>query len=110
MKFSEAENVDGRDKARIQLMLARNYQRASQYDIARAEFTTVLNIHKDQPEAMEARFGIGETYMAQKIYDQAGDCVMPREGIFVKVLRGGRVAPGDRLTVVGSAPEAEDLS
>jgi len=73
MKFSEAENVDVRDKARIQLMLARNYQRASQYDIARAEFTTVLNIHKDQPEAIEARFGIGETYMAQKIYDQAGE-------------------------------------
>jgi len=73
MKFSEAENVDVRDKARIQLMLARNYQRASQYDIARAGFTTVLNIHKDQPEAIEARFGIGETYMAQKIYDQAGE-------------------------------------
>ena len=71
VKFGEAENVDARDKARIQLLLARNYQRASQYDIARAEFTTVLNIHKDQPEALEARFGIGETYMAQKVYDQA---------------------------------------
>jgi TolA-binding protein len=71
VKFGEAENVDARDKARIQLLLARNYQRASQFDIARAEFTTVLNIHKDQPEAQEARFGIGETYMAQKVYDQA---------------------------------------
>jgi MOSC domain-containing protein YiiM len=40
------------------------------------------------------------------IYYQAGDCVMPREGIFVKVLRGGRVAPGDRLSVTGRAPEA----
>jgi len=29
------------------------------------------------------------------IYDQAGDCVMPREGIFVKVLKGGMVRPGD---------------
>jgi cyclic pyranopterin phosphate synthase len=44
------------------------------------------------------------------IYYQAGDCVMPREGIFVKVLRGGRVAPGDRLVVVGGPPEAEDQS
>jgi cyclic pyranopterin phosphate synthase len=33
------------------------------------------------------------------IYHQAGDCVMPREGIFVRVLRGGRVAPGDPVRV-----------
>ncbi len=33
------------------------------------------------------------------IYHQAGDCVMPREGIFVKVLRDGRVAPGDAIAV-----------
>ncbi len=33
------------------------------------------------------------------IYQQAGDCVMPREGIFVRVLRGGRVAPGDPIRV-----------
>lgn len=29
----------------------------------------------------------------------AGDCVMPREGIFVKVLRSGRVKPGDAVEV-----------
>ena len=33
------------------------------------------------------------------IYYQAGDCVMPREGIFVRVLTGGRVAPGDAVRV-----------
>lgn len=33
------------------------------------------------------------------IYYQAGDCVMPKEGIFVRVLRGGRVAPGDVVRV-----------
>ena len=33
------------------------------------------------------------------IYQQAGDCVMPREGIFVRVLGGGRVAPGDPVRV-----------
>ncbi len=33
------------------------------------------------------------------IYHQAGDCVMPREGIFVRVLREGRVAPGDAVRV-----------
>lgn len=33
------------------------------------------------------------------IYYQAGDCVMPREGIFVKVLKGGWVKPGDQIKV-----------
>lgn len=35
------------------------------------------------------------------IYLQAGDCVMPREGVFARVLRGGTVAPGDPVEGVG---------
>jgi MOSC domain-containing protein YiiM len=31
------------------------------------------------------------------IYLQAGDCVMPREGVFARVIRGGTVAPGDAV-------------
>ena len=31
------------------------------------------------------------------IFYQAGDCVMPKEGIFARVLKGGRVAPGDPI-------------
>ena len=34
------------------------------------------------------------------IYDQAGDCVMPKEGIFARVLRGGLLKPGDDITVL----------
>lgn len=37
------------------------------------------------------------------IFEQAGDCVMPREGIFVKVIEGGTVAPGDVVTVLDQA-------
>lgn len=33
------------------------------------------------------------------IYYQAGDCVMPREGIFIKVLKGGAVKVGDSIEV-----------
>lgn len=33
------------------------------------------------------------------IYHQAGDCVMPREGIFAEVLRGGMVTPGTPIVV-----------
>jgi MOSC domain-containing protein YiiM len=31
------------------------------------------------------------------IFYQAGDCVMPKEGIFVKVLTGGEIKPGDDI-------------
>ncbi|MBI5675945.1 MAG: MOSC domain-containing protein [Nitrospirae bacterium] len=31
------------------------------------------------------------------IYHQAGDCVMPKEGIFVKVLKGGVIKKGDEI-------------
>lgn len=34
------------------------------------------------------------------IYYQAGDCVMPKEGIFAKVRQGGKVATGDVVKVV----------
>jgi MOSC domain-containing protein YiiM len=33
------------------------------------------------------------------IYYQAGDCVMPKEGIFIRVLRGGRVRAGDSVDI-----------
>lgn len=33
------------------------------------------------------------------IYRQAGDCVMPKEGIFARVLQGGTVRPGDSIRI-----------
>ena len=48
------------------------------------------------------------------VYHQAGDCVMPREGIFTRVLAGGHLRSGDPLLVIrrngpaaGSASRAE---
>jgi MOSC domain-containing protein YiiM len=35
------------------------------------------------------------------IYYQAGDCIMPREGAFARVIQGGRIARGDGITVLG---------
>jgi len=34
------------------------------------------------------------------IYHQAGDCVMPKEGIFARVLTGGPVAAGSEIRIV----------
>lgn len=34
------------------------------------------------------------------IYEQAGDCIMPKEGIFTRVLKGGEVKVGHEIKVV----------
>ena len=58
-----------------------------------------------------SRFTMGETLLEVTqigkechtrcaIYHQAGDCVMPREGIFAKVLRGGAVRPDDVIELL----------
>ena len=33
------------------------------------------------------------------IYYLAGDCVMPKEGIFIKVIKGGKIRVGDKIVV-----------
>ena len=40
------------------------------------------------------------------IYHQVGDCVMPKEGIFARVLRGGTVKPGDNIRILSEDEEA----
>lgn len=76
------------------------------------------------PQALLRVTQIGkECHSRCAIYYQAGDCVMPREGIFAEVLRAGKVSVEDRLQekppyrfgVVtasdkGSAGEREDKS
>jgi TolA-binding protein len=71
VKFSEAADVDNATKAGVQLTLAKNYFKAQQFDVARSEYQTVKNRYAETPQAIEADFGIGETFMAQKVYDQA---------------------------------------
>ena len=44
------------------------------------------------------------------IFYQAGDCVMPKEGIFVKVLKGGMIKVGDIITVAGQPSAVAGLS
>ncbi len=71
MKNSESTDLEDSIKAAVQLLLAKNYDRAQRYDIARTEFTTVINKYPKTSQAIEAEFGIGEGFMAQKVYDQA---------------------------------------
>jgi MOSC domain-containing protein YiiM len=41
-----------------------------------------------------------ECHVRCAIFYQAGDCVMPKEGIFIKVLKGGMITSGDRINVL----------
>ena len=35
-----------------------------------------------------------------EIYEQIGDCIMPREGVFARVSRGGSIRVGDDIEVI----------
>ncbi len=50
------------------------------------------------PEVVLELSQIGkECHTRCNIYYQAGDCVMPKEGIFARVIKGGTVKPGDEI-------------
>jgi len=42
-----------------------------------------------------------ECHTGCAIRQKTGDCVMPREGIFMRVLTGGPVKVGDRIEIIG---------
>lgn len=41
-----------------------------------------------------------ECHLGCAIRQQVGDCIMPREGIFTKVLTGGWIKPGDEIEII----------
>lgn len=66
-------------------------------DLLRLPVGTLLSIGEVLTEVTE----IGkECHTKCAIYRQAGDCVMPREGIFVKVLKGGTLKVGDEIKAI----------
>ena len=53
------------------------------------------------PEAVVEVTQIGKECIKKcAIYYQAGDCIMPREGIFARVLKGGTIKVGDAICVM----------
>ena len=60
-----------------------------------------IGTHVEIGEALVEVTQIGkECHTRCAIYHQAGDCVMPKEGIFARVLRGGVVMNGDDVRVL----------
>jgi MOSC domain-containing protein YiiM len=63
---------------------------------------TVLQLGR---EALVAITRIGkECHKKCAIYYQAGDCIMPREGVFAQVLKSGRARRGDAIIFVVPRP------
>ena len=48
-----------------------------------------------------------ECHTRCSIYYQAGDCVMPKEGVFARVLKGGVIKSGDKINVQSSSVNGE---
>lgn len=68
-------------------------------DLVSLPIGTLLNIGTATLEVTQ----IGkECHTRCAIYEQAGDCVMPKEGIFARVRIGGNIRPGDALIVCKS--------
>ena len=42
-----------------------------------------------------------ECHSRCEIYEQVGDCIMPREGVFAKVISPGKIRVGDNAEVLG---------
>jgi len=71
VRNAESAQITQENKAKVQLLLAKNYFTARRFDLARSEYTTVTNLYPETEEATEAQFGIGESFMEQKVFDQA---------------------------------------
>jgi MOSC domain-containing protein YiiM len=68
-------------------------------DLTSLPVGTRLNVGKEVVLEMTQ---IGkECHAGCAIRQQIGDCIMPREGIFARVIRGGSVRPGDAIKVAG---------
>ena len=53
----------------------------------------------DSTELELTQFG-KECHNRCEIFEQVGDCIMPREGIFAKVIKGGSIKIGDIIEVL----------
>lgn len=79
--FGENLVVEGVDCAKLPI--------GSRITIGNGETSSVLRITQRGKEC----------HSHCQIYKRMGDCIMPREGVFAEVLKGGTIKQGDSLTV-----------
>lgn len=87
--------------------------RAMGLDVTTGDFAENITTHGINLTALPigTRLAVGDTLLEVTqigkechtrcaIFHQAGDCVMPKEGIFATVMRGGNVRAGDGIMVI----------
>jgi len=96
--------------------------RAQGLDVVAGSFAENITTHGlvlyELPVGTRMRLGtalvevtqIGKTcHSGCAVFQAVGDCVMPREGIFVRVLEAGEVGVGDRIEVLKALDESGEL-
>ena len=88
-EYADDHALTERLKTRLDLAGLQRVRRLAVYDLydCPAEIPELTQIGK-------------ECHSNCAIREAAGDCVMPREGIFTKVLKAGKVKKGDILRVI----------
>ena len=90
-----------------------NRMRAEGYDVIPGSFAENLTTEGIDLLSMPigTRFAVGDSVLLEitqigkechtgcAIFKQVGKCIMPKEGVFTKVLRSGVVRAGDEITV-----------
>lgn len=69
-------------------------------DLAALAIGSKLRLGTDA-EVEITQFG-KECHSGCEIFQQVGDCIMPREGVFAKVIKPGRIKPGDTIEIINS--------
>lgn len=41
-----------------------------------------------------------ECHHGCEIFQKMGECIMPKEGVFAKIIQGGEIAVGDEMTII----------
>ncbi len=41
-----------------------------------------------------------ECHHGCEIFQKMGECIMPKEGVFAKIIKGGEIAVGDEMTII----------
>ena len=62
----------------------------------------------DEAELEVTRIG-KECHAPCFIAQQAGDCIMPKEGVFASVVRGGTIRPGDPMRILSVQQNTEPV-
>ncbi|MBI2836575.1 MAG: MOSC domain-containing protein [Chloroflexi bacterium] len=90
-----------------------NRMRSQGYEVIPGSFAENLTTEGIELVSLPigTKLGVGENVLLEvtqigkechtgcAIFKQVGKCIMPKEGVFARVVRGGRVKPGDEIRV-----------